>query len=1124
MAARRTVCGYHGLPWEGFIGKVIVSFLLLSLVAAAQTVTGRMEGRLRDSGGAVIAGGQVTARQQETGLERSAVTNPEGFFEFGFLPLGRYRVRAAFQGFRTVEKTGVGVELNKTTVSDFTLEVSPVTESVVVTGETPQIELTKGEVKGSIDQETIERTPLSGRNFLSLMEQVPEFQLAAFGTSSNNPTLSTGSYASFSGAGSRSTTFQIDGVNNDDSSENQNRQGVNISAIRAVQVVTNAYSAEFGRGAGGVVLVQTKSGANRFHGDAYEYLQNEKLASNSFFGNAAGRRADGSLVSPISPTKRNQFGGTLGGPAVKDRAFFFLSFEQTRFRQFAVINRDIFLPSEKLQVGDCDLCLNPAQHPNLQADMRFLQSVLDRFPKEAPNNFAQPGGRAYTAQARHDFPDQDYSGRLDFHLPNQDTLALRYQYSRQKRFPGEIIPGETARQNNKQQAAGATWTRVFSPTQIGELRFGLGLRTTLVNISSGNDTPVIRFSNSPCCGSIIGNAGAFPINRRQNDYQWVYNHSMVGRRQTLRFGTDLRRSHLDDFSDNFSRSFWTFGNTPASATSRGYTAYENFLRGLVSTFQKGYGQFYLENRLAEMNYFVQDDWRALPNLTINLGLRYEYVAAPSDAKDRIPYGYGADKNNVEPRFGFAWSPSRGRGWLHRLTGGRGKSVVRGGYGLFHSRIFQSLFSQGGANLRAQPPNGILRSWTNSFLVADPTEGFEFVPGLPPGRISILQVEPAFHLPYSQQANFTIERQLPGRLAASAGYSWVRGIGSVFYQWINRARFPIVSPVNGLLYDRVDPDLGNTNPQPGFISAAQPRTDLRRPDTRYTSLLIASNAGWSYYNALILKLNKRFSRGFAFHSFYTFSKTIDAGSEATSTGDDTNAGTTEFESARSLRGLSAFHAAHRFVLNGSWQAPAARLWAGRRGQASGRALEFLFGGWTLSGTYTASSGQPFTVTAGYDYNADGLANDRPVLADPSVLGSSVDNGRFNTATTSQYSVDQLAVTAFAPNFIAGGGVASRPFAPGTAGEGGVGRNTFFMHGMDNFDTAIHKRFLVGEGHSVTFRAEIYNLLNRVQFSPPSRSVLLNTFGRIGSQRNPTNYVGAARMTGARFLQFSLRYVF
>jgi hypothetical protein len=362
------------------------------------------------------------------------------------------------------------------------------------------------------------------------------------------------------------------------------------------------------------------------------------------------------------------------------------------------------------------------------------------------------------------------------------------------------------------------------------------------------------------------------------------------------------------------------------------------------------------------------------------------------------------------------------------------------------------------------------------------------------------------------------------MAVSLGYRWVRGLGLVFYQWNNRARFPIVSPVNGILYDKVDPNLGNTNPEPGFISASQPRTDLRRPDARYSNLLVASNSAWSYYNAMILTVSKRFSRGLSFNSYYTFSKTIDAGSEATSTGDDTNSGISEFDTARSLRGLSAFHAAHRFVLNGSYLVPGSRLIANWKNTAAGKALDFVVGGWTVSGTYTASTGQPFTVTAGYDYNGDGNANDRPILRDLSAFGRSVDNGRVNPATGRQFSLDQLPVTLFTPNYVDSAGVGARPFAPGTAGEGSIGRNTFFLHGMNNFDVAVHKKFQVREGHSLIFRMEQYNLLNRVQFSVPTRGVLVTTFGRIGSQRNPTNFVGSGRATGARFFQASLRYVF
>ncbi len=1108
-------------------------FLVFSPPAPAQTVTGTLEGHVADSAGGAMPGARILVKSLETSAERATETNRDGFYQVPYLPLGAYRVVAERQGFRTVEKTSVVIELNKTTVSDFTLEVSRVREVVTVTGEAPQIETTAGEIKQSISSEIIEDRPMAGRNFLSLMELVPGFQHNPF-SGANNPTLSTGSYANFNGTGTRSATFQIDGVNNDDSSENQNRQGVNLSAIKEFQVITNAYSAEFGRGAGAVVLVQTKSGANRFHGDLFEYLQNSRLVANGFFGNASGRRADGSLISPVSPLKRNQFGYTVGGPLRKERLFFFHTFEQTRYRQSTVFTRDIFLPTEKLQVGDCEFCLKPAEHANVQADLAFLQSILDRFPKAAPNN-PSSSPRAYTAQSASDFPDQDYSLRLDGRPNDRNNVTARYQYSRNRRRPGEIIKGEAAQQNHKQQSVGLTATHVFSNTMVGEFRFGLGLRTTLVDISGGNQTPVVRFSGTPGNPSSIGNAGAFPINRYQTDYQFVYNHTKILGKQGIKLGIDHRIQRLADLSDNNSRGVWTFGATPRPAEFGGgqYSAYDNFRRGWIGSFSRGFGNFRLHNRMGEQNYYILDDIKLRPNFTLNLGFRYELVFAPEERDRLINYGYRADTNNFEPRFGFAWSPAFRNGLLGRLTAGPGKTSVRGGYGLFHSRLFQSIFSQGGANLRAQPPNAIFRSFDPTFNVGDPTQGFVFQPGFPTGRISLLQVDPNLGMPYTQQWNFTIERQLGWKTALSLNYTGTRGIGLLFYQWTNRARFPIVSPVDGVLYDKVDPNLANTSPAPGFISISQPRTNERRPDTRYSNLLIASNGVWSYYHALNVRLTKRLSRGLHFLSTYTWSKAIDTGSEATSSGSDANATMSEIDAARSLRGLSIYHAAHRFVFNWSYKLPSpAGVFGDDASSARGKVSEGLVGGWTFSGTYTTSTGQPYTAFAGYDYNADGLGFDRPVLLDTKLLGRSVDNPRINPATGLQFAQEELPGSAFSPRF--GFSVAERPWAPGTSGEGSVGRNTFFLQGMNNWDVGIYKAFRVREGHSLTFRAELYNAFNRAQFGFPTQSVLTSfttpaglasAFSRLLSQRSPTNYVGAGRAgSGSRFLQFALRYVF
>src|SRR5262249_50694785 len=339
--------------------------LSLCAPAIAQTVTGTLSGTVADASGAVIPGAKVTAKNTETGLSREVTTNAEGSFQMPFLPLGFYDVIAEAKGFQKITKTGVSVELNKETVSNFKLEVSAVGGDVQVVGETPQIETTTGEIKHSLDAKRIEDTPLAGRNFISLVEQIPGFQNTpgGFNSAANNPTNSTGSYAAFSGQGSRSATFQIDGVNNDDSSENQNRQNVNISAIKEFQVLTNAYSAEFGRAGGAVILVQTKSGTNQFHGDAYNFIQNDIFNANGFFANRAGTNSiTGQPLSPRQPVRRNQYGWTFGGPIWlpkkafgplgfdgRNRLQFFVSGERLSNKGSDVRTSFIFLPTDQVR-------------------------------------------------------------------------------------------------------------------------------------------------------------------------------------------------------------------------------------------------------------------------------------------------------------------------------------------------------------------------------------------------------------------------------------------------------------------------------------------------------------------------------------------------------------------------------------------------------------------------------------------------------------------------------------------------------------------------------------------------------------------------------------------------------
>ena len=1222
------------------------AFVLLFLIvcqpwsASAQTVTGTLSGSVTDATGAVIPKATVTAKNKETGLVRTVTTNDDGSFVMSFLPLGSYDVIVDNKGFQKVTKTDVLIELNKTTVSPFQLSVSTVGAEIQITGETPLIETTTGEIKHSLDEKRIQDTPLAGRNIMSLVEQIPGFQNAPWIGSSNNPTNSTGSYASFSGQGSRSSTFQIDGVNNDDSSENQNRQNVNISTIKEFQVLTNSYSAEFGRAGGAVVLVQTKSGGNNFHGDLYDFVQNDIFNANGFFRNAAGRSATtGRELQPRQSVRRHQYGWTVGGPIWlpekyfgpaafdgRDKAFFFISGERVSNKTSGTVGRFIWLPGEQPRAcnpGEVPApggpyCLVPAEHPNLQRDLQFMRSVFSLWDTPelrgvAPNDPVACGdlirsgrpNRCVTLNVINLFPDSDYTGRLDLKPTSRDTFWLRYQYSRQIRESGRTILGDNfGTNNNRQYNIGTTWTHLFSNTQVGEFRYGFGNRSTLQDVADDNAIPTIRFANTLCsaalCGTIIGTSTNVPINRRQHDHQLVYNHTLNLTGHTLKMGVDQRFQRLDDTTGDRARGFWTFSTLDSLASLQaktGFTGWENFLRGFTTGYQKGFGNPTAENRFGETNVYFEDKYQVKRNFTVYLGGRYEYVKAPVEAEDRFEYGYSDDNNNFEPRVGFAWSPSFDDGVGRALTGGPGAFVIRGGYGIYHSRLFQSVFSQNQLSIRTQPPNGYAQVFDGLCRseISDPSCGFVFTPGVasytPPftvasaggtgvvrdigGRLNSTLLIPASNLevPYTQQWNLTIERQFGSKFALQVGYNGNRGIGLPFFDSGNDALYPITSPnlqvdVGGgnfrnVVFDKACTDLSDPicivrnaagaidlsasgplrafsalnstaatlaqkgivieNGVPhGYIALGQLRTQDRRPDPTLSRFVNLQNFGWSYYNAAVVKATQRLSRGLAYTVTYTFSKTIDTGSEATFTGVDTNAPSSKTGgAAQSLRGLSGYHAAHRFVASYSYMLP---WFASQQGL-----LGHVFGGWQITGITTLQSGNPFTVTLGYDVNADGLGGDRPRIADVSLLGASVDNGRqlirAGGVPADTISQTQLPGTAFIPGQAATILADLRIFLPGTAADGTIGRNTFFTHGLNYTDMTLGKEFRITEGSKLILRMEMYNLFNRVSFDTPARTILSATpLGRITVQRNPANFVNSGRDNGSRMGQIALRLVF
>ncbi|MDL2718191.1 MAG: TonB-dependent receptor [Acidobacteriota bacterium] len=1080
----------------------LVPFLVTALPAPAQTVAGTLQGTVMDPGGGPLPGASVVVRAIDTGFERRLVTNDRGFYIAPLLQIGAYRVTASLLGFGSVTRGHVEVSLNATAIANFTLS-QKATAEVRVVAEAPQINTVNAEVKGSLTAQQIQDKPvLAQGSFLALAESFTGFQENPT-SGQNNPTLSSGSSINFNGTGTRGATFQINGVNNDDSSENQNRQGASLATIQEFQVLTNTYSAEFGRGYGAVVLVQTKSGTNDVKGEAYSYFQNNRFNEKTYFAQS----------QPKPVNHRTEYGAVLGIPILRDTLFAFVSFDQTDRAGQQDYARDLFTPAElalpRLTRGN-----------NTAANQAWIDGILSRYPSGAVPNDPR-SIRTYATQQNFDQPDKDYSARLDFEPAQADHLTARYQYSRQLRDSDDVILGEAAFQNNKQVNLGATWTHVFSNSFSGELRYGLGLRSTRVDIKAGNDTPIVRFAGSPVSGTILGNAGSFPIHRDQRDNQFVYNvYGLLGTRHALKAGLDIRLQQLDDLADNFSRGFWTFRAACGGTTYA--SAYAAFVDGCVSTFQKGYGNFFLENRMNEYNFYAEDQWQALDTLSLSLGARFEYVKTPYEKEDRVVYGF-KDNKYIEPRVGLAWTPTAKSGFLGALTGGPGNAVLRGGFGIYHGRIFQSVFSQSGANIRFNPPNAALLAFTDQVNVSDPTNGFVFTPGPQTTRVSITQVDPDLKMPQAKQWNVSFERKIPWDSTIRLSYVGSHGSNLLKFTPTNLAVTPaqggiivVDHPFNaprpgfpdlrGVMINKVAADwkCAGTGYIPGIavnatcpvpvpianneISLRVPRTNERRPNPLYGQNLLVSNDNISNYNAFQMEIQKRFSGGFAGQLSYTYGKALDTGSDATTLGaGDTNI-TGPSESF--AYGYSRFDTRHRLTLLASYDLP---FGSGRRDLVGQ-----LIGGWKISGTFRFATGTPFSVSDSGtgDVDWDGFAENRPVIVDGTVLGNTVD-----TVDTAQ---QQLPAGAF------------RRATPVDSVDMLVSRNAFRSDMLLNLDLGLYKSvFLPWAGHVLMLRAEVYNVFNRTQFGIPSSDLAASNFGQItGTSINYT----------PRTFQFAARYVF
>ncbi|MBI4484034.1 MAG: TonB-dependent receptor [Acidobacteria bacterium] len=1035
----------------------LLFILLVSLVwvsgsnrmAFAQVTSATISGVVKDKTGGVLPGVTIQATNLDTGIAREAITDDEGRYRVTNLPPGNYEVQAELVGFETGVRTGLMLTVGKEAIVDFTLGVGQITERVVVSGEAPLVETTTATVGELVDDQKVRDLPLNKRSFEELVflqptiSRVPTAQATAF----------SGSTGKIAAAGSRleSNTFLLDGTDMAHMFWGHTPGSVGgvlmgVETVREFKVVTSNYSAQFGKTSGAVINVVTKSGTNEFHGSVFEFHRNDNVDARNFFD-----------AGDAPEFKRNQFGFTAGGPIVKNRTFFFGSYEA--LRETLGTTKVAQVPSLLARQGPVAPQIRP---------------FLELFPP--PNGRDFGGGIAEFLSNPAQPTDDDYFQiRIDHQFSQSDSIFGRYTFDDASKFVPGDLPNHGTDLKSRNQYLTLQERHIFSPTLLNVFQFGFQrslpqsfpLTPTFPSGFSINQfVPGGRYPGLLGSVTISGlsplGAGATDIFRfPDNLFEYSDDLTLSRGRHDIETGAIVKRYQHNWTLDFFFPGQFEFQNLRDFLEARTFF-YTGSLPGSDAT------RHYRETLYG---FYVQDNFRARQNLTLNLGLRYEFVGDLSEIDNKFAKIFNPltdtsttlglpvfDKNpslkNWAPRMGLAWDPS-----------GDGKTAIRAGVGLFYDQILANAWGSG--PIFTSPFVNIARIRTPRF--PNPFEGVQptFAFRLQPINFFIEQ-------PHMLKYSLDLQREIFPNAVFRVGYVGARGIQLIRRGDIN---IPFPQTVDGrLLIPRA------VRPNPNFDEIGMYLSDAN-----------------SFYNALQVTLNKRFSQGFQLQTSYTLSKSVDDAS-----GFQGSHFKTEFANRiymihiRTLnRGLSNFDVRQNFNLNYTFDLP---FGPGRR---LGRDLTGFAGklaeGWQVSGITSISSGPPFTAIVGRDQsNIFNVNNTRPDLR-PGSNNNPVLGG------PDRY-FDPGAFVLQPQGFI------------GTAG-----RDTIIGPGLANFDFTLVKNTAVSsisEDFRIQFRAEFFNLFNRPNFGLPIFRVFNDPTGVPAPNAGRINDT----ITTSRQVQFGLRVVF
>jgi len=880
----------------------------------AQSI-GSLQGRVFDPEGAVVPGARIAVRNRATGLERFVETDSEGIYLAAALPVGAYRVEADAKGFQIQVVESLIIEVGRAVVQDFSLRVGDITQEMIVTPTGNSIDRATVSVGHVVDPRIVQEAPLNGRYFLDLGLLVPGSSTPAQNAFSAAPMRGLGSLA-FNSAGNREETvnYLVNGITLNNLAFSSITFQPSVNTIQEFKVDNSTFSAEYGQSSGSIVNIATRSGGNEFHGELFEFFRNDALDARNFFEHTSSNPA---------PFKRNQFGGSLGGPVIKNKTFFFVSYEGLRQRQGLDINGLVLSDAQRASATDPVIIklieLIPRANFADQSDApRFIGSA------SAPVNINQ-----WTADISHKLSPQDQL---------HGFYAIQLGKTKEPTRSGNTIPGFGYVAPLVRQIFTLNETHAFGPVTVNEARFGFNRWSTRTTpnaelnpaefgIRNGISDPIGLPQISIAGGSLnFGGPANNPSFRRDTTIVAADTLTWLFGKHSIKLGGEYRQF----LNNNFRQGTGSF-NFPTVAS---------FLEGIANSFSVTLGNQSSSIAEGALGFFVQDSYKWRPNLTLELGLRYEWNMTPSERYDRfivfdprrnslLRSGtdfdeiYHQNNKNFQPRLGFAWDP-----FNHR------KTVVRGAYAILVDQPMTSVVSGASGN----PPLAIPLTFSGPIRL-DNAISLARVAGLAPQT-----VDRAFDNSYIQSWNLNVQRELTTNLALMIGYFGSKGTHLITRRNINQ-------PANGL---RPYPALSQSSPI--------------LPGAPLGNIIQAESSGNSSYDALWVTANQRYGRGLVFNGSYTWSKSLDYTSLS-------SAGIVVQNSynLRGDRGLSDFDARHRVVVSVIYELPF-------------RGNRFL-DGWQLSGILQAQSGNPVNIVTS-NSTVNGVANTlRPDVTGPiNIIGS------------------------------------------------------------------------------------------------------------------------------------------